>query len=423
LNLVVLTKSTTPVIGWVANIMGYIINGIYWLLEQIGIPNIGIAIILFTIVTYIIMTPLQIKQQKFSKLNAVMTPELQAIQKKYKGKKDQNSQMAMQQETSAVYSKYGVSPTGSCLQLIIQLPVIMALFQVINHIPGYITSIGNIFTDLGTKITEVSGYSGIVEQFTQDNRISNLRLIFENENVVKDSVTDFLYKLNPDQWGRLAEIPAFSGLADTIASTSNGISRVSEFLGMNITDNPWAVIQRAWGEGQWLLLVTALMIPILSCITQWINTKLMPQARPANNGDAPSTMENSMKSVNTIMPIMSAVMCFTFPIGIGIYWVMGAVVRSVQQVIINKQMDKTDIGELIKANQEKAKKKREKRGLPEPSIAQQAQKSTRNVDRGVVNSKTELDERVKANQNNGNIKQGSLASKANMVQRLNDKKK
>ena len=425
MNLAVLTQSTTPIIGWVASIMGYVINGIYWMLEQIGIPNIGIAIILFTVVAYLIMTPLQINQQKFQKMNAIVMPEIQAIQKKYKGKKDQNSQMAMQQETSAVYAKYGVSPTGSCLPLLIQMPIIFSLFQVINHIPGYISSIGDIFRDLGTKISEVPGYTALVEGFMKDNKVASLRLVMDDGgSVIKDSIIDFLYKLNPDQWTALGEVPAFSGFSDAIADTSTKISRVSEFLGMNITDNPWSVIQRGWADKQWLLLIAAISIPFLAWFTQWINAKLMPQAAPANNnGDQPSTMENSMKSVNTIMPIMSAVMCFTFPIGIGIYWIAGGVIRSVQMLIINKQMEKTDVNDLIKANQEKAKKKRAKKGLPEPRIAQQAQKSARNVDRGAVATKAELEEKVSANRNNSNVKAGSLASKANMVQKLNDKKK
>ena len=106
-----LTKSTMPIVKWVAEVMGWLMNGIY----SIGVTNLGLCIILFTIIIYMFMTPLQIKQQKFSKMNAVMSPELQKINKKYKGKKDQNSQMKMQEETMAVYEKYGVSPTGSCL--------------------------------------------------------------------------------------------------------------------------------------------------------------------------------------------------------------------------------------------------------------------------------------------------------------------
>ena len=124
---ILLSISTTPVIGWIAQLLGWIMNGIYIVLDAIGIPNIGLAIILYTIIVYMLMTPLQIKQQKMSKMMSVVQPELQKIQKKYQGKVDQNSRMKMNEETMALYQKYGVSPTGNCLPLIIQLPLLFAL--------------------------------------------------------------------------------------------------------------------------------------------------------------------------------------------------------------------------------------------------------------------------------------------------------
>ena len=111
-----LTQNSGMILGPISKILGYLMEGIFFLLDKIGIPNIGLAIILFTIVINLLMMPLTIKQQKFSKLNAKMQPELQAIQKKYKGKNDNNSVMAMNEETQEVYAKYGVSPTGSCVQ-------------------------------------------------------------------------------------------------------------------------------------------------------------------------------------------------------------------------------------------------------------------------------------------------------------------
>jgi len=422
----VLTKSTMPVIGWISSILGYVINGIYWGLEQVGIPNIGLAIILFTVVMNLIMTPLQIKQQKFSRLNNIMMPEIKAVQEKFKGKKDQNSQLAMQQETTAIYNKYGVSPTGSCLQLAIQMPVILALYQVINHIPGYISSIGNIFSDLVEKIAGVIGYTGIIEGFLEDNKLRTVRLILEGDIVIENSVIDFLYRLNPDQWAELTKIPQFSGFSDIISNTAAKMADINNFLGMNISDNPMAVVQKGWADKAFLLVLAAALIPILAWLTQWLNTKLMPQ--PAANGNGESnTMENSMKSVNVIMPVFSAIMCVTLPIGIGIYWIAGAAVRIVQQLIINKHLEKTDINEMIKANQEKAKKKREKKGLPVQKIAQQAQTSARNINNNdTAETKSEKEAAIKKATeyyNSGNVKQGSIAAKANMVKKLDDKNK
>ena len=151
-----LTKSTTFIIGPVASLLGYIMNAIFWVQEQIGIPYIGLCIILFTIVIYLLMTPLTIKQQKFSKLQSKMNPELQAIQKKYKGKnQDQAAMMKMNEETQAVYTKYGVNPMGSCLQLVIQMPILFALYRVIWNIPAYVSSVKDAFIPLANDLLKI----------------------------------------------------------------------------------------------------------------------------------------------------------------------------------------------------------------------------------------------------------------------------
>ena len=131
MNMIVATKSGVPILGQVSTLLGWLMDGIYRVLDMIGIQNVGLSIIIFTLIIYMILTPIQIKQQKLSKMTAIMNPELQAIQKKYKNKKDQASMMKMQEETTLVYQKYGVSPMGTCLPLLIQMPILLALYQVI----------------------------------------------------------------------------------------------------------------------------------------------------------------------------------------------------------------------------------------------------------------------------------------------------
>ena len=152
MNMIFLTQSDTFIIGWVAKLLGVIMNGIFNVLDLIGLPNIGLSIILFTIVVNLLMMPLTIKQQKFSKLSAKMNPEIQAIQKKYKDKKDQDSMMAQNQEIQMVYAKYGVSPSGSCVQLLIQMPILFALYRVIAAMPAYVTKIRETYGVLADKI-------------------------------------------------------------------------------------------------------------------------------------------------------------------------------------------------------------------------------------------------------------------------------
>ena len=156
MNLVLLTKST-GLIGFIAKILGIIMNGIFYVIDLIGIPNIGLAIILFTIVVNLLMLPLTVKQQKFSKLQTRMSPELQAIQAKYKNKKDQASMTMMQQETQAVYAKYGVSPTGSCVQLLIQMPILFALYRVIYSIPAYVQQVKDAYFPFVDKLVAEAG--------------------------------------------------------------------------------------------------------------------------------------------------------------------------------------------------------------------------------------------------------------------------
>ena len=431
---IVLTKVTTPIIGWISSVLGWIINAIYMILDAIGIPNIGLSIILFTLVIYLLMTPLQIKQQKFSKLNSVMQPEIQKIQKKYKNKKDQDSMMKQNEEINAVYQKYGVSPTGSCVQLIIQLPVLLALYQVIYHIPGYITGVRNVFSGLAAKIMEVPNFGEVLSNFLTDNKIS-MYGITANTEFTRETTIDFLYKLTPSQMDKLSDLSQFSGLSELFDSVSAQASRLNNFLTLNISDTPWSIVQSGWEAGSYLLVIAAVMIPVLAWFTQWLNYKLIPQQQNSSS-DQPSTMEATMKGMNTFMPIMSAIFCFSFPVGIGIYWIVGAVIRSVQQIVINNHMKKMDMEDLIRHNQEKMKKKLERKGVDpqkiNQQINQQARMSARNIQEIQKKKETETSAEEKTanikkstdyyNSANKNFKPGSLAAKANMVRQYDEKK-
>jgi len=416
-----LSKSSMPIVKWVAEVMGWLMNGIY----KIGIHNLGLCIILFTIIIYAFMIPLQIKQQKFSKMNAVMSPELQKISKKYRGKKDQASQMKMQEETMAVYEKYGVSPTGSCLQLFIQMPIFFALYQVIINIPGYIGEIKAIFDKAVVSITSVDGYADVLTQFIKDEGLRTYT--WRADDVTTNRIIDVLYNLSPTQWKHLGEISDFSGFSDVLSNTANTIRPMQNFLGLNIADTPLALIKSGWSSHSYLLILAAVLIPVLSWLTQMLNIKLMPTAATTQDGGANDQMNATMKSMNTFMPLFSAFICF--PVGIGIYWIAGSVIRCIQQLIINKHLDNMDLEDYIRKNQAKAAKKREKSGLPPQKITQQAKQNVRNIEEPKCTTNLK-----KYNNNSGSkavdtyrevpeTKPGSLASKANMVAEFDKKNK
>lgn len=418
-SMILATKSGTPIIGQIAVVMGWIMNAIYKVLEAVGIQNLGLCIIIFSILIYLCMTPLQIKQQKFSKLSAIMQPEIQKIQKKYQGKKDQDSMMKMQEETQAVYQKYGVSATGSCVQLAIQMPILFALYQVIQNIPAYVGSVYNVFNGVCTKILAVDGFTDIINNFITDNKMTRVRQVTDNA----DSIVDFLYALSPSQWKSLQDISQFSGFSDQISKTASEIQKMQTFGVLNIADQPLSYIK----TGSLILIIAALAIPLLSWATQMLNLKLMPQAAPSGNNDN-NAMASSMKTMNTVMPLMSAFFCFTFPVGLGIYWIASAVVRSIQQLLINRHLNKMNIDDLVNENMKKMEAKRAKEGLPPQKITNQAHQSARNInkiDKGMSGSDeaSRAKKVEEAYKNASHAKAGSITAKANLVRDYEERNK
>ena len=415
-----------PLVKYVAEILGYLMNGIYLLLDKAGIPNVALAIILFTIVMYLLMTPLQISQQRFSKLNAVMSPEIQKVQAKYKGKRDQVSQQKMLDETNAIYAKYGVNQAGSCIQLLIQMPVLFALYQVIYHIPGYIGLIGGKLRVVAEDASFVSFFTKFVEKLPNNAQLT--ATLGTGSKLTTESVMDTIYKLNPVQWSELLKEAADKDYSSGLVSLHDYIERATNFVVMNISDTPMNLITTSFKAGQWGVLIAAVLIPLLAWGTQVLNMKLMPTANV--NKDSKDSMSQTMNTMNTFMPLMSAFFCLTLPVGIGIYWIAGAVVRSIQQFIINKKLDRESIDEIIAKNQKKMNDKRAKKGLPPQKITESAHVSTRTIEsenRMKEEAQAQRSERAKARAKessayyNSNAKPGSLASKANMVKAFDEK--
>lgn len=437
--MILLTQNETPIIGWIARLLGLIMNGIFNVLDLVGIPNVGLAIILFTIVVNLLMLPLTIRQQKFSKLSAKMNPEIQAINAKYKNKKDNDSMMAQQQEIQAVYAKYGVSPSGSCVQLLIQMPILFALYRVIQSMPAYVTKIGDTFRVLADKINTVDAAAFLKESGidTIQNTVNAYGKSMESGNLI-NGIVDVLNRLSSIDLATIAEHYNLSQLVyDGQLILSNDTTRglidiYNNFLGLNMGDSPSYLIRSAWSLGQWGIVIGALLIPILSAATQWINVKLMPQAANSDSDDAASSMASSMKMMNTIMPLFSAWLCFSFPAGLGLYWVAGSVVRSIQQVVINKHFDKMDFEEIIKKNSVKSAKKLEKMKKQQEMINAYASMNTKNIQKraNIYNnpadetdggSSSESSAEKNKSSGSGNIKPNSITAKANLVKQYNER--
>ena len=412
----------------ITKLFGLLMNLIYEGISTIGLGNIGIAIIIFTIITRLILHPMTIKQQKSSKIMQFIQPEIKAIQKKYEGKDDQMSMMQQQQEMKEVYEKYGTSMTGGCVQLLIQLPIILALYRVIMNIPAYV----NIIKQYYINIVDAIGGVGAITQlqtFAGENNLQNIVNQVQNFGIDKNVgiteqenfIIDFLYKLNPNQWQSL--VNSFSENVNVITENLDKINHANTFLGLNLATAP-----SAYG----LTLNPYLAIPILAFLSQYLATKVMQATTtPVANDEASNQMNQTMKTMNLMMPLMSAYFCFNFATGIGLYWIVSAILMTIQQVMIQKQLNKLDMDSLIAQNIEKANRKREKKGL-KPIDVEKTISKVKKMDEIVEKKEEEKNKRIEGREEKEqaadkyyfeNENKDSLFSKANMVAKFNEKQK
>ena len=392
------------------------------------VESVVLSIVIITIIIYMCLLPLTIKQQKFSKLSQKMQPEMQAIQAKYKNKKDQASMMAMQEETQLLYQKYGISPMGSCVQMLIQMPI---LYRVFYNIPAYLSGVKGSFTGLVDSIQQTSGYQDtLVSLMEKYNVVTSSGLNASNAaskladasgDALSNYIIDILYKLPSKGWDALMDGKFFDGIQSAVEKTHDALLHFNYFLGLNISDTPWYIIKSNFTDkpDKWLLFVIlALLIPVLSYLTQMLNIKLMPQTTNGNDQVA-----SQMKMMNLMMPLMSLFFCFTVPVGLGIYWICSALVRGIQQFFVNRHIENLDLEAVMAKNEEKAKKKREKMGLSEDYIKKAAQIKTKSIEnKANVSASADTEEKLaKAAEYKANAKAGSLASKANMVKEFNER--
>ena len=431
---ILLTAYPGSILGPIAKLLGMLMDWIYSGISNITggrVESVVLSIVIITIIIYMCLLPLTIKQQKFSKLSQKMQPEMQAIQAKYKNKKDQASMMAMQEETQLLYQKYGISPMGSCVQMLIQMPILFALYRVFYNIPAYLSGVKGSFTGLVDSIQQTSGYQDtLVSLMEKYNVVTSSGLNASNAaskladasgDALSNYIIDILYKLPSKGWDALMDGKFFDGIQSAVEKTHDALLHFNYFLGLNISDTPWYIIKSNFTDkpDKWLLFVIlALLIPVLSYLTQMINIKLMPQATNGND-----QMASQMKMMNLMMPLISLFFCFTVPVGLGIYWICSALVRGIQQFFVNRHIENLDLEAVMAKNEEKAKKKREKMGLSEDYIKKAAQIKTKSIDsKANVSASADTEEKLaKAAEYKANAKAGSLASKANMVKEFNER--
>ena len=415
-----LTRQGGP-LGLIADLLGYIMDGIFYIMNTFGVVNIGVCIIIFTIVTRILMMPLSYKQAKSQKIMAVIQPQISLIQQKYKGKEnDQQAMMMQNAEIKAVYERYGTSMTGGCLQLAIQLPIIFALYRVILNIPAYVSAVrvyfDQIVTAIGgaTAIEKVNEFAHSSETFTK--LLSSARI---GENITTTNhIIDFLYYLNPSQWNQFVDYIGNNGISQavidsTIVPNMNTIIDMNSFLGINLAASP-----SSYGFSD----IRCWIIPVLAGLAQYLASKITMKSTAAT-GDKNSAQ--MMSTMNIMMPLISVWFCFSMSSGVGIYWIASSVIMGLTQYLLNSHMNRVNVDDLIAKNLEKANKKRAKKGLPpinEKSQEDQLKKMQLKMQREEEKRAKQLeDTKSRIDDANSYYKTGSIAERARMVQQYNEK--
>ena len=405
MNLIFLTR-VSGILRPFAWVMGMILNAIYKMVAAMGIQNIALCIVIFTIVVKMLMLPLTIKQQKFAKVSALMTPEIKALQEKYRGI-DRSDREAMQRytmEQQEIYQKYGSSPFGGCLPLLIMLPIMFALYRVIYAIPAYVTDVKALYQNVGTEIMQIDdtnkdfsdeSITKAIYEFYNAEKVSLRNKKSTDTNFTATDLIDIFSVYNTEvwkdfregktlegedveNWNKLAQSDSFQTVMANRSGDIDEILKINSLGKYSILDAPGYHFP-------------AIILPILAFLLQFITGKISAAQNKQTKKDGEQETVPGMGAMTTILPVMSGVFCVFLPIGVGIYWVVSAGVQIVQQLAINKYLEKYNVEDIVAQNEAKISERNEKYGIYSKgegmsAIAKSSTKSIASIDTSKIGS-------------------------------------
>ena len=267
---------------WLCNIFGYLLNYIYTFVK-----NYGLALIIFSLITKIIMIPLSIKQHKTLKKSGKIQKELREIQDKYS-----NDQERLAQETMSLYKRENMSPFSGCLSSILQIVLLLAMFFLVRDPLTYMLKVPQ---------EKISEYEKMINTKSAYSEIEVIKEAKTNENIDVDLNMDFL------------------GI-----DLSNVL--ISDF-------NNW----------------TTYIIPILYVSSSILSIKLNSMTtqgkkdkkenkneKDKDKDDEENPMEQMNKSMRLMMPIMSVMIAVAVPLGLALYWLTNNILMIIEKLVLNK---------------------------------------------------------------------------------------
>lgn len=313
--------------------MGWIIKTIYDIVH-----NYGVAIILFTILIKMLLLPLNIKSQRAMKKQQKIQPVIAELQKKYA-----NDQTKLQQEMMKIYKENNISMTGGCLPMLIQMPILIALYQAIRQPLTYMFNVPfkNVPENVINQVNELK--NAMLEKFPEV--VGNL----------KDMDASMLlnqYQINLSNW------------AERIYGTAHEWYINFDFFGLDLSRNPWDAFSYLTNPMENLSVVLLLIIPVLAVIGSVAQSKISMKMSGQDTSDNANSQAQSMsKAMTWMMPAMTAYFTLILPAGLGLYWIISSVVQIVQQIVLNNILEKKGEDLVVKVPEQKNQhgKKRKKR--------------------------------------------------------------
>ena len=312
------------IVGPIAALLGTVYNALFNFIYSISPVNaLGIAIILFTVIVKLIFTPLIVKQQKSTIAMQKIQPELLKIRKKYEGKKDMESQQRMSLEMQKIQKDNNVSMLGGCLPLLIQLPILYALFYIFQQAYVYVDVVGQNYDAI----------TNVIMNIPVDTRLSALSDIIIQHKLTVDvaqaaDIKNLISQLTVADWNTFTA--AIGSFADQISPLLTVKNEMEYFLGVSMVTRPG-------------LSCPGIIIPVAAGATTFIQTYALTRNSGAQSpaGQQDPTMQ-SMKIMNYMMPIMMGVMTINLPAGLGVYWTVSNLLQAGQTVLITKALKRHD---------------------------------------------------------------------------------
>lgn len=287
-----------------------------------------LAVLLFALLVKVVLLPFGIYQQKNLQKQASLRPKEAAIRKKYKGREnDREALQKMQMEINEMYRANKYNMFGGCLPLLLQLPIILIIYNVIISPLSYICKFSE------TVITEIKTVIGAAPEFF---------------GIAEDMVKEGVYRGSELNVASLLNNPAYyEKVAASVEEVAGAEIPNFSLFGLNLGTNP-------------TFTSFLILIPILVFVSQFLSMKLTRKLNPQPMGTPDQGCANYIMDIG--MPLMTMVMAFGFPALLGIYWIFQNLIGMLQQFLLKLALPLPKFTEEDYKNAERALRGKEPKG-------------------------------------------------------------